>query len=243
MRDYRFIPSTVGLILVVILVPTFVMLGFWQLDRAHQRESLNQLQDERLQEPPLVLGPHERVDLDAIRYRELILKGQFDREHQFLVDNQLEGQAAGYHVLVPFRLEGSDRSVLINRGWVALGSDRTQRPDVGGLPEGRIEIRGRADYLHRVGFKLKGAEIPTEGWPAIVQVPEPIPLSTRLGYPVEGFQVLLGPAEPGGYVRQFRPVRLDAGKNRGYALQWFLFAVATFSLFIRSSLRKSPHRS
>lgn len=243
MRDYRFIPSTAGLILVGILVPSFVLLGFWQLDRAHEREALNRLQDIRLQESPLVLGSKDPVDLDAIRYRELILEGQYDREHQFLVDNQLEGQTAGYHVLAPLRLEGSNRSVLINRGWVAIGADRTQRPDVGGLPEGRVKIRGRADFLHRVGFKLAGAEIPAEGWPAVVQVPEPTPLSVRLGYPVEGFQVLLGPAEPGGYVRQFRPVRLDAGKNRGYALQWFLFAVATFSLFIRSSLRKFPHRS
>jgi len=142
MRDYRFIPSTVGLILVVILVPAFVMLGFWQLDRAHQRETLNRMQDERLQEPALVIGPDESADLDAIRYREVILEGEFDREHQFLVDNQLEGQSAGYHVLVPFRLEGSHRSILINRGWVALGADRSKRPDVGGFPKAESKSEG-----------------------------------------------------------------------------------------------------
>lgn len=243
MRDYRFIPSTVGLVLVVIFVPTFVMLGFWQLDRAHEREALNRLQDERLLEPPLVLGPQDAIDLASVRYRELTLEGRYDSGHQFLVDNQLEDQKAGYHVLVPFHLEGSSRSVLINRGWVPLGADRTLRPDLGGLSQGRVKISGRADYLHRVGWKLSGAEVPSEGWPAVVQVPEAIPLSERLGYPVEGFQVLLGPAEPGGYVRHFRNVRLDAGKNRGYALQWFLFAVTTLLLFIRSSLRKSSHSS
>lgn len=242
MRDYRFIPSTIGLILVVILVPTFVVLGFWQLDRAHQREGLNRLQDERLQEPPLALGADEDMVLSALRYREVVLEGQYDIPHQFLVDNQLENQAPGYHVLVPFRIRDSHRSILINRGWIPLGIDRKSRPDLGGLPEGVIQIKGRPDSLHRVGFKLSGAEIPSEGWPALVQVPEPAPLSERLGYPVEGFQVLLGPAEVGGYVRHFKNVRLDAGKNRGYALQWFLFAVATLLLFIRSSLRKSPHR-
>lgn len=239
MRDYRFIPSTIGWILVLILVPSFVMLGFWQLDRAHEREALNRLQDERREEPAIALGANDAIDLSAVRYRELILEGQYDSEHQFLVDNQLEGQTAGYHVLVPLRLKGSTRSVLINRGWVPLGPDRKVLPDLRGLPEGRVNVRGRADYLHRVGFKLTGAEIPTDGWPAVVQVPESPALSQRLGYPVEGFQVLLGPAEPGGYVRHFRNVRLDAGKNRGYALQWFLFAVATLVLFIRSSIRKS----
>lgn len=243
MRDYRFIPSAVGLILVALLLPTFVALGFWQLDRAHEREALNRLQDERLQESPLALGGTEPLELASLRYRALILEGHFDVEHQFLVDNQLEDQVAGYHVLVPLRLKGSNRSVLINRGWIPLGADRKIRPDVGGLPEGLVTIRGRADYLHRVGFKLSGAEIPSEGWPSLVQVPEPAPISDRLGYPVESFQVLLGPAEVGGYVRHFKNIRLDAGKNRGYALQWFLFAVATLLLFIRSSVRKCPDPS
>ena len=243
MRDYSFFPSSVGLILVAILVPTFLSLGFWQLDRAHERETLNRLQDERMEEPPLALRGNTPVDPASIRYRALVLEGRYDVQHQFLVDNQLEDQAAGYHALVPFRLQGSDRSVLVNRGWLPLGADRRVRPDLGGLPEGIITIRGRADYLHRVGFKLSGAEIPSEGWPSLVQVPEVAPISERLGYPVEGFQVLLGPAEVGGYVRHFKNVRLDAGKNRGYALQWFLFAVATLLLFIRSSFRKSSHPS
>lgn len=243
MRDYRFIPSTVGLILVAILIPTFVSLGFWQLDRAHARETLNRLQDERLQEPPLALGDHDPLDLASVRYRALILEGHYDAEHQFLVDNQLEDQAAGYHVLVPFQLKGSNRAILINRGWIPLGADRNTRPNLGGLPEGLVTIRGRADYLHRVGFKLSGAEIPAAGWPSLVQVPETLPISERLGYPVEGFQVLLAPAEVGGYVRHFKNVRLDAGKNRGYAFQWFLFAVATLLLFIRASFRKLSHQA
>lgn len=240
MRDYRFIPTAFGLILVGVLVPSFMMLGFWQLDRAHERESLNQLQDQRLKEPALVMGPKDAVDLESLRYREIVIEGRYDLAHQFLVDNQLEDQMPGYHVLAPFRLEGANRSVLINRGWVPLGPDRKALPDLGGLPGGLIRVQGRADRLHRVGFKLKGAEIPAIGWPSVVQVPEALALSERLGYPVEGFQVLLGPAEPGGFVRHFRNVRLDAGKNRGYALQWFLFAAATLLLFVRSSFRKSP---
>ena len=240
MRDYRFIPSSFGLILVGILVPAFVSLGFWQLDRAHERELLNQQQDERLGEPPMAISPSNEVDLDAMRYRQLVLNGRYDQTHQFLVDNQMEDQSPGYHVLAPFQLEGSTRSVLINRGWVPVGADRKTLPDVVGLPAGRVTITGRLDRLHRVGFKLDGAEIPGAGWPSVVQVPEPLPLSERLGYPVEGFQVLLAPAEPGGFVRHFRNVRLDAQKNRGYALQWFLFAAAAVLLFLRSSIEKSP---
>lgn len=240
MRDYRFKPSRFAVLLVLLLVPAFVGLGFWQLNRAGEREALNRLQDERSQESTLMLGGQlDAIDPATIRYRNLTLHGEFDAAHQFLVDNQLEDQRAGYHVLVPFRISGGETAILVNRGWLPLGSDRMHLPDLHGLPEGVVTIEGRADLLHRVGFRLKGAEIPSEGWPAVVQLPEPEALGSRLGYKLAGFQVLLAPSEPGGYSRHFRMIRLDANKNRGYALQWFLFAATCLFLFARSSFRKS----
>jgi surfeit locus 1 family protein len=227
----------------MLLVPLFVSLGFWQLGRAQERDALNVLQDLRAQEVPLVISERDRLDPESIRYRQVVLEGQFDRAHQFLVDNQLDNGNAGYHVLVPFRLSRGGQALMVNRGWLPVGSDRKILPDIGGLPEGIVTVKGRADLFFRVGLRLKGAEIPSETWPSLVQVPESQALSRHLGYAVEGFQVLLDPAEKGGFGRHFRSVRLDVSKNRGYALQWFLFAAATFIIFVRSSLRKSTSPS
>lgn len=238
MRDYRFNPSWFGWICVLILVPLFVSLGFWQLDRAREREAINALQEARGTESPLRLSEQEGLDAETLRYRRVILEGSYDASHQFLIDNQIEEGQPGYHVLVPLRMKGAMSAVLVNRGWIPVGSDRRLAPDVSGLPQGPIEIQGSIDLLHRVGFKLKGAEVPSSGWPSLVQVPEAKSLSERLGYEVAGFQVLLAPAEPGGYRRHVREMRLDPGKNRGYALQWFLFAGVALFLFVRASIRK-----
>jgi surfeit locus 1 family protein len=73
----------------------------------------------------------------------------------------------------------------------------------------------------------------------VVQVVEPSKLSERLAYPILPFQLLLDPANGQGYVRKWHEHPLDAGKNRGYALQWFLFGgLATF-FYIRQGLKAS----
>lgn len=241
MGDYRFIPSRFGWVAVLILLPVFISLGFWQLQRASERQALNDQQDQRSLDPPVVLKGVDTIDVNAFRYRKVILKGHYDSEHQFLIDNQIEGGQPGYHVLVPFRFQDQSEAVLVNRGWVPIGSDRQVLPDVSGLPRGMVEIQGTIDLLYRVGFKLKGAEMPRQGWPSLVQVPEAKTLSEHLGYPVPAFQVSLAPAERGAYVRKENSVKLDPGKNRGYAVQWFLFAAVTLYLFIRASVRKFPN--
>ena len=103
---------------------------------------------------------------------------------------------------------------------------------------------GAIDLLHRVGFRLKNAEVPGSGWPSLLQVPDAAQISGRLGYPVSSYQVLLSPAAEEGYLRDWREVKLDPGKNQGYALQWFLFAAVALIFYVRHALsRRTPHSS
>ena len=39
---------------------------------------------------------------------------------KFLLDNRVHQERAGYHVLTPFRADGAEAVVLVNRGWVPL---------------------------------------------------------------------------------------------------------------------------
>jgi surfeit locus 1 family protein len=99
-------------------------------------------------------------------------------------------------------------------------------------------VQGKLDYLHRVGFRLKGAEIPAAGWPSVVQLPEADQLAERLGYPLLPYQVLLDPDAESGYLRVWHAAPLDPGKNLGYALQWFLFAAGAAFFFLRHTLKR-----
>lgn len=236
MRNYSFKPSLRAGLLFGGLFPLFVSLGFWQLQRAEETSAINMLREARTREPRIRLGPEIPADLEAMRYRPVFAEGEYDTAHQFLLDNQLQGQVPGYHVLTPLRLAGSERAILVNRGWVPQGASRAALPDVVSAPSGRVRVRGSLDFLHRVGFRLKGAEIPAPGWPAVVQLPESGRLAERLGYPLLPYQVLLDPDAEGGYARSWHAVPLDPGKNRGYALQWFLFAAGAAFFFMRHAL-------
>lgn len=211
----------------------FVNLGLWQLRRADEKTALMAARDLRGQDAPVQLTS-TAANPDDLRYRRVVVSGEYDVEHQFLVDNQVHGQQPGYHVLTPLRLDGG-AAVLVNRGWIPMGTDRSQRPAVG-IQTARVQISGVADRFPGVGFKLKGADIPASGWPSVVQLPEPARLAERLGYPVLPYQVLLDPSADEGYIRAWREVRLTPEKNRGYALQWFLFAAVITVIYLRHGL-------
>jgi surfeit locus 1 family protein len=221
----------------------FISLGIWQIQRADEKRALMEARESRVQETPVRLSGQES-SLDDLRYRRVIVAGEYDAAHQFLLDNQLHDRQPGYDVLTPLRISGSDKAVLVNRGWIPLGADRTRRPDVS-LRKTSVSVSGVADRFPGVGFRLKGAEIPGPGWPSVVQLAEPERLAERLGYPVLPYQVLLDPSAEEGYVRAWRETRLDPGKNLGYALQWFLFATVAAILYIRHGLkagsRTTPH--
>ena len=235
-RDYSFYATARAWLLFLGTAGLFVALGFWQLQRADEKVHLNQMRESRAREAPIRLGAAAPDILGEFRYRPVLLDGAFDVEHQFLVDNQLHGQTVGYHVLTPFRIRDSEQAILVNRGWVPLGSDRQDLPSIEVSHPGPVRVQGTLDELHRVGFRLRGAEVPGPGWPSLVQLPDTARLTERLGYSLLPYQVLLAPEAADGYVREWHMARLDPGKNRGYALQWFSFAAVAAFLFIRHGL-------
>lgn len=234
--DYSFKPTAISLLLVAVLIPLFISLGFWQLDRAKIRESLIERRHEAGQRAPLAESDLFKRDPESLRFRVVRLRGRWDAEHPFLLDNQLNEGRSGYQVIVPFRPEGRMPAVLVNLGWVPAERSRNERPQLKVLPSGLLEIKGQVDLLYRVGYQLEGMTTPSDGWPSVVQVPEPGPIAQRLGYPVLGLQLQLDPKEPGRYSQTTWGALPDPGQNRGYALQWFLFAFMTGVLFMKHSI-------
>lgn len=235
MRDYSFKPGWKASLMFLAAFALFTNLGVWQLHRAGEKQALMEAREQRGRDAPVRLRGAED-GADEFRYRRVEVTGEYDAAHQFLLDNQVHDGQPGYQVLTPLRIAGSGMAVLVNRGWVPLGADRARKPEVG-LTIREVHVDGVADHFPRVGFKLRGAEIPGPDWPSVVQVPEPERLAERLGYPVLPYQVLLDPAAPEGYVRVWHEVPLDPGKNRGYALQWFLFATVAAVLYLRHGLK------
>lgn len=230
MTNYSFKPGR-GISLAFMGVFTlFIALSLWQLQRAEQKTALIAAREQRGLDAPLRLDGRAQ-DPDGLSYRRVLAEGEYDAAHQFLLDNQVHEGRPGYLVLTPLRLAGGG-AVLVNRGWMPLGADRDHPPDPA-LATPRVRVTGVADHFTGVGLRLKGAEIPGPGWPSVVQVADPERLAERLGYPVLPYQVLLDPAAEQGYVRAWRETRPTPEKNRGYALQWLLFAAVAAVFYVR----------
>jgi surfeit locus 1 family protein len=222
------------------LLPLMIGLGMWQLDRAAQKQQLQAEYDRRLQEPAVqLLSVLEHPE--ALRFRRVIARGRYEPQHQILIDNRVHQGQAGYYVLTPLRLGEGPVRVLVNRGWVPLGQDRTVLP-VFEAPRGMVEVTGLAAVPQTRGFHLGGAKPSGEGWQTVWQYIDLDVYRSSVVFPVQPIVVLLDPENPhGGYIRQW--ARLDAGiaTHQGYAFQWFSLAAALAGIYILLNTRKTDH--
>ena len=235
-REFRCSWWALGLYCLLTLL--LCSLGFWQLSRGEQKAEFIRLQQIALAAEAMDLNRQKNLDKDSARYHKVLVSGRYDNAHQFLVDNQMQDGKPGFLVLTPFFVEEDSRAVLVNRGWLPLGKNRADLPDTG-ISSSVNKVLGRINYFPPVGIKLPGAEIPTEGWPALVQVVDSKVLANRLGYELYDFQVELDPLEAEGYKRDWKiNTAIPPEKHLAYAVQWFGLALTLSVLFILKHIRK-----
>ena len=225
----RFAPRLGPTLLAASAIALFVVLGNWQLGRAHEKR---QLTDRFAAGGPAI--DWKDLPADAPRYQPVRLSGHYDKDHQFLLDNMSHESMAGVDVLTPFVLNGGS-AVLVNRGWQPYGATRQDLPNVE-VDSGQRTIVGRLDDLPRPGIWLKAP--PATGWPRLVQYPQMEELSIALGLELAPRQVLLDPAVPDGYVRAWKLPGTEADQNLSYAVQWFAFAAMAGVIWLVLSFRK-----
>lgn len=214
-----------------------VSLGFWQLDRSEQKRVFLKLEEQRASSDVVQLSKDITSDSDSLRYKKIFVDGGYDTEHQFLIDNQINEGKVGYYVLTPFILKDRTGAVLINRGWLASGLERSKLPDIK-LTQPEAHIVGRINHFPSVGIKLSGAEIPSDGWPSLVQVVNSKILSEKLGYALYDFQIELDKDIPDGYKRDWHAATVMLPEQHtAYAIQWFLLALTLTIIFIWYSLK------
>lgn len=228
-RRFRFAPRPGATAAAIAAAILFAALGNWQLGRADEKRAL--AADFARQDAALdVRG----VAVDGPRYRRVFARGQYDADHQFLLDNRVHAGRAGVHVLTPLRLNDGS-TVLVNRGWQPFGATRADLPDVTVTDEART-VHGRLDRLPRPPIELEGA--PATGWPRLMQYPTIDKFSAALGRELRDGMILLEPGEPDGFIREWTVPGSGPERNLGYAVQWFAFAVLAIAIWFALSLRR-----
>jgi surfeit locus 1 family protein len=226
-----------GLLLLGML---FVALGVWQLQRAAQSRATRERFAEAAEQSSLADLPAD-LGGEALRFRRVQVRGSYAPERQFLLDNMVHDGVVGYQVLTPFRPRGEDRWLLVNRGWLRAGPDRSVLPDVR-IGSAERTLSGRIERLPRPGLRLDAAPADfTAASLAVLSYPTAAELAASLRQPLFDYQVLLDATEADGYLRAWVAPGVGPERNIVYAGQWLLLgggAVAAAVVIAAKSARR-----
>ena len=221
-----------GGLIVAVLVPLFVSLGQWQWNKAAVKEARQALLDARAADAPIQL-PGTPVDAENMRFRRVIVRGTFEAQKQILIDNRIHREQAGYHVVTPLRIEGSEGNglrVLVNRGWIPAGPSRATLPEVA-TPEGTVELLATAIVPGTRFFTLGAAPAGNE-WQTVWQNLDLARYRTQVDFPLQPIVLELDPSAPAGFAREWPRPDERIERHIGYAWQWFGFAAATVLIWL-----------
>jgi surfeit locus 1 family protein len=228
---YSFRPRLVPTLAAALLIALTVSLGRWQVNRAEEKTARQALLESRQDEMPLRLTGSV-PSAEPLLYRKLTAAGEWVAAGQVFVDNQFHGTRAGFHVVTPLRLRGSDAVVLVNRGWIARGREYPQPPQVD-VPRGMVEVSGTgslppARFLELSGEGVTGnvfQNLSIERYRAVMRLPA-LPIVLLADVPAPGLQP----------VRE--APRMGVEKHREYALTWFSLAATALVLWVAMNVRR-----
>jgi cytochrome oxidase assembly protein ShyY1 len=222
----RFHPGVAPTLVVLVLLPLLVFLGFWQLGRGEQKRVLLEHYAERRAAEPMPFDQLKNIEDPA--FRRVSLYGRFDAEHSFLLDNRTRDGKAGVELLQPFLDQASGVWLLLNRGWLPWPDRRT--PPVFTTPAQALNLDAWVYVAPGATFQLQ-ADPTGAKWPRLVTAVDPVMLWTELGR--SGFVYeLREESGPASYQVDWPVVAMGPEKHLGYAVQWFALAVALFGLYL-----------
>jgi surfeit locus 1 family protein len=212
-----------GHVLVVIAVVVMVNLGFWQLRRLDERRDANARVVERSLSRPVAVAELADEPAADVEFRRVTATGTFDAEHEVLVGYRTSRGLPGYHVITPLVLDGGERAVLVNRGFIPLAM-ADDWPDP---PEGEVDVVG----LLRRSFDARSDRIDEgdadddggAGAPILNNVDVPV-IDGYVPQPLLPVHIELQRPAPSGFPDPLPEVDLSEGSHLSYAVQWFLFA-------------------
>ncbi len=238
---YTFSPSWQGLLVLIICVPLFIKLGLWQYGKARLKQDIQNSYNASQDNAALSLPDH-LTNLDAWKYKKITAKGRYETRYQILLDNQVEDNRAGFHVITPLKIEGRNDYVLVNRGWIAGGATHDAIPTFI-TPETPVEITGLVWVPGKKIFTLESKTAPNQ-WQPVWQHMNMERYQKSVAIQVLPIVIKLdAKSQAGGFVRNWQLPAEKIATNLGYAYQWFGFAIASVLIFLYTSVSKASPQS
>lgn len=230
---FAYILFVIGML---VLMGFFLRLGFWQYQRAAEKERILETaaHARRVAISPLQTLPIATQSAKTFRWIEL--RGEYE-PYTVLLDNQQRDHQVGFNVLTPFRLANSSERILVDRGFIVRDMHKDDYPTVPApkglqtiqgylyLPSGQQWVLGevlqyqdkRKMVVERLDLLMVGSVLRQVLYPAVLR---------------------LSPAMPHGFRRDWPLVNMLPERHKAYAVQWFAFAALTLLICVAMLIRR-----
>ena len=226
--------------LLAVLGVTFTSLGQWQLSRAEERRNIAKaIQAGRLAAPVSLMGDQDASQLED--WRPAQATGRWLPHFSVLLDNRNLDGKPGLWLATPLMLDDGS-ALLVLRGWSARPIGQYNALPKIALGEETVSVSGelfsRVPQLYAIAEEapLTFSERPSatlENRLNLNELPRRQNVSLDSLSKATGLRflpvVLMQTNDDGiGLSRQWPEPSVDADKNTGYAMQWFIFAAIAF---------------
>ncbi len=245
LENVRFRPALIPSLVALLFLILLLKLGFWQLHRAEQKRDIYNHYLQQKDSPARALG----LLLDSagngedLLWRNIEVSGTVSSEFRVYLDNRVVKTVSGYDVFEALNLSFKpEKWLLINRGWVPVGADRSQLPEMG-YGDYVMPIRGRAVPLPVSGILLS-EESNLESFADGIYRMQSLDLEKLSAHTKHDFLpfVLQLDADQAGMLQpNWRTPGSGQEKHLGYAFQWFALAFALCVIYLKVNLK--PVRS
>ena len=238
-KKYEFNITLIPTISFIVACICFILLGFWQLDRANEKNSKNSNYTLRQADNSIDLNKELSIENEeTLLWRRTKVNGSFLNKKSIILDNQILNKIAGFNVLTPYQIKDSQYIVLINRGWQPNLARRDLIPNIQSI-EGDVVIKGHIAKFPTSGISLGQENIETLNSSVFrMQKLEIDELRHFLTFNLLPYMIYLDPLIDKGNYSTFKLPAPGSEKNYGYAFQWFAFAFTLLIIFIKIGVRR-----
>ena len=172
-------------------------------------------------------------------FRRVVAKGEFIASWAVYLDNRPYQGRAGFYLLMPFKLAGSEQSVLVMRGWFPRDAINREHIPTITVPEGVIQIEGRVRASTGKVMQLGEAAALEPG--AIAQNVDVAEFARASKLSLQTFIIEQTNDAADGLVRDWPIPSVGIDKHKGYAFQWYSLALVAAVFFLLTGFKRASN--
>lgn len=240
-QRYQFKTSWLGLLLTLVSMSLFIKLGLWQYHKAELKMELQSAYQDanvaKIHQFPLQQSRVGDKRNDEWKYKQVKVSGVYEPKYQILLDNQVNASKAGFHVITPFKITGTNEYVLVNRGWIEANAQHSDIPHVE-TPSAEVVVEGMIWLPSQRYFTLDENQAVAK-FSQVWQYLDMEQYQKKVPITVSALMIKLDKnSKAGGFVRNWEVPAERIVTHLGYAYQWFGFTASAFLIFLYMSFVK-----